>query len=249
MSPRIFLLGAPIDPVVEMEAVERIYTMLRSPGQYHVMTPNSEMLVEACRNESFLNALLGSALNLPDSIGLKWMAHFTRQSLPERVTGVDTVTALVKELPAEHAVFLLGAAEGVAQRAKEVLEKMNPHLKIVGTYAGSPAEEDARAIIDLIRQVQPHLLLVAYGAPKQDLWIARYLKELPSVRVAMGVGGTFDFLAGTALRAPRWMRFVGLEWFWRVLREPRRIKRIWNAVVVFPLLVVWYGRNAPQRKE
>ncbi|HAI98238.1 TPA: acetylglucosaminyldiphospho-UDP acetyl-beta-D-mannosaminyltransferase [Candidatus Peribacteria bacterium] len=223
----------------------RIRGMLAEPRFHHVMTPNSEMLVEACRNTAFRKILQAAALNLPDSIGLKWMAHLTGQTLPARVAGVDTVMALLKNLPEEHAVFLLGAAEGVAERAGGVLKKMNPRLKIAGTYAGSPGREDAQTIIDRICQAQPHLLLVAYGAPKQDLWIAEHARVLLSVRVAMGVGGTFDFLAGTAHRAPRWMRSVGLEWLWRVLLEPWRLKRIWNAVVVFPILVMRYGREAP----
>jgi len=230
---RVSLLGVPLDPVTQQEAVDLLLEFLRSNEQHHVMTPNSEMLVEARHNPEFKSVLNETSLNLPDSIGVKWFAR-----LPARVTGVDTVTALCRALDEETPVFLLGAAEGVAQRAGEVLKNLNVGLRICGTYAGSPKEEDAEAIIKRINDCQPHLLLVAYGAPQQDLWIHKYLKELPSVRVAMGIGGTFDFLAGTRKRAPRWMQRIGVEWLYRLIKEPKRIGRIWRAVAVFPLLAL-----------
>lgn len=247
--PRVVLLGVPLDPVTPEEAVACIKRYLAEEKQYHVMTPNSEMLVEASRNPAFRALLNDTSLNIPDSAGLLWMAKLTGQSLPERVTGVDTVSALCRELTEEHPVFLLGAAPGVAELAAEKLKAMNPRLKIAGCLSGSPREEDAQTIIEKIRAVSPHLLLVAYGAPTQDQWIQRHIRDLPSVRVAMGIGGTFDFLAGTRKRAPVFLQKTGLEWMWRLFREPKRIGRIWNAVVIFPLLVVQYGRGNPGKDK
>ncbi len=240
---RVRLLSVPIDPVISTDAVARIKQMLDLPGQFHVATPNAEMLVAAARDASFRQLLNRTALNLPDSVGLLYAARWTRQRLPQRVTGVDTVSRLCLSLPSEHTVFLLGAAPGVAGRAAAELQAHNPRLQIVGTFAGSPREEDASAIIALINRAAPHVLLVAYGAPAQDQWIDRHLNDLPSVKVAMGVGGTFDFLAGTAKRAPRWMRAVGLEWLWRLLLQPWRLPRIIHAVVLFPLLVLRHGQE------
>jgi len=97
---------------------------------------------------------------------------------------------------------------------------------------------DADQIIQAVNTSGAKLLLVAYGAPKQDLWIAKHLSKMPTVRVAIGVGGTFDFLSGTIKRAPRWLRSLGLEWLWRLILQPWRIKRIWTAVVIFPMLVL-----------
>ena len=239
--PRVVLLGVPIDALTQEEALLRIRMLLDESAPHHVATPNSEMLVEAAHNPLFRELLNRTDLNLPDSSGLLWMARWTGQRLPERVTGVDAVIALCRGLPTEHPVFLLGAAPGVAEQAAEKLKEMNPRLTVAGFFAGSPRKEDAPEIITRINAAQPHLLLVAYGAPAQDFWIAQHLKDLPSVRVAMGIGGTFDFLAGTRKRAPLWMQRLGLEWLWRLIREPRRIRRIWNAVVVFPLLVLRYG--------
>ncbi|HVW66209.1 MAG TPA: WecB/TagA/CpsF family glycosyltransferase [Candidatus Peribacteraceae bacterium] len=243
---RIVILGVPVDPLTRGEAVARLQSMLSSAGQHHVMTPNSEMLVAASHDEAFRSVLQKSDLNIADSQGLVWMSRLIGQSLPERVTGVDTVTDLCASLSKDHPVFLLGAAPGIAEKTADVLRVRNPHLTIVGTFAGSPKENDAMEIIRRIADAKPHLLLVAYGAPAQDLWIHEHLAKLPSVRVAMGVGGTFDFIAGTQIRAPKMLQSLGLEWLWRLMREPRRFTRILNAVVVFPWLAFRYRSGLPR---
>lgn len=240
LTPRITLLGIPLDPVTQSETLQRMHSFLVQEGQQrHVATPNSEMLVEASRNPAFRTVLQHTSLNLPDSRGLLLMARLWGQRILERVTGADTMRHLCSSIGPEHPVFLLGAAPGIAERAAEKLQKLNPRLRIAGTFAGSPQEEDAPAIIACIHAAAPHLLFVAYGAPAQELWIARHLCDCPTVRVAMGVGGAFDFLAGAQRRAPRWMQRVGLEWIWRVVLEPKRLPRIINAVVVFPVMCLW----------
>jgi N-acetylglucosaminyldiphosphoundecaprenol N-acetyl-beta-D-mannosaminyltransferase len=235
---RVTLLGVPVDALTKEAAVSTILQMLSEPRAHHVMTPNNEMLVEASRNPSFKEILQKSDLNLPDSTGLLWAARKTHQYLPERVTGVDTVTALCRTLDASHPVFFLGAGEGIGERAAAVLKSQNPQLNIAGTFSGSPNDEDAAILLQKIQAAQPHLLLVAFGSPKQDIWISQHLHQMPSVRVAMGVGGTFDFIAGTKKRAPAFMQKLGLEWLYRFVQEPSRWKRMWNAVVVFPWLVI-----------
>lgn len=241
---RVSLLGVPLDPVTADEAVRLLLGFLEGAGQRHVMTPNSEMLVEAVRNPAFHVVLQRSDLNLPDSVGLLLAARWTGQRLPERVTGVDTVARLCKSLGPEYPVFLLGARPGVAERAAAALQRANSRLHVAGTFAGSPSGRDAPEILRRIRSASPRLLLVAFGSPAQDLWIARHLADLPSVRVAMGVGGTFDFLGGKAQRAPRFLRTLGLEWLWRLIQEPRRLPRIWRAVVVFPVMVLNSSRTS-----
>lgn len=239
---RISLLGVPIDSLTKEEALTKLRSMLMSTSQHHVMTPNNEMLVESTRNSGFRSVLQKSDLNVPDSTGLLFAARLTGQSLRERVPGVDTVQELVKNLGPEHPVFFLGAAEGIAARAAAAMQVQNPHLQVAGCYSGSPRDA---GLVERINAAKPHLLLVAFGAPKQDLWIAENLKKLSTVRVAMGVGGTFDFLAGKIRRAPAGLRALGLEWLWRLVQEPRRIGRIFTAVIVFPILVLRYGKNAP----
>lgn len=246
MAARVHLLGVPVDAVTMREALAIIHGFLDNPALAphgatvgrHVMTPNSEMLVESGKNPQFREVMQRSALNLPDSQGLLLAARWTGQSLPERVTGVDTVQALCATLDERHPVFLLGAGSGIAEKAAEALQSRNPHLKIAGTFSGNPRREYAREIIAGINASRPHLLLVAFGSPQQDIWIAEHLPELSSVRVAMGVGGTFDFLAGVRKRAPVLVRKCGCEWMWRFIQEPSRWKRMWKAAVVFPRLII-----------
>lgn len=232
------LLGVPIDAVTMDQAVSRILRLLESHRQHQVATPNSEMLVEASDNEVFRRILQTTSLNIPDGAGLLFAARFAGTRLPERVTGVDTLQHLCRVLTAEHPVFLLGAQPGVAGRAAEVLKTQNPRLKIAGTFAGSPKETDSREAMARINATNATILFVAYGSPAQEMWIAKHLPSLTGIRVAMGVGGSFDFLAGVQKRAPVVFQKLYLEWLWRLFREPRRWRRIWNAVVVFPLMVL-----------
>lgn len=243
-AKRVFILGVPIDPLTREQVVDRLRAYLAGDVQRHVMTPNSEMLVEAHRNPAFRALLNRADLTMADGMGLLWVARMLGMRLPERVTGVDTVTDLCARLTEDCPVFLLGAGEGVAERAAAALVRRNPRLRIAGTFAGSPRPGDAAAIVRRINDVHPRLLLVAYGAPRQDEWIDRHLADCPSVRVAMGVGGTFDFLAGVQARAPAALRRLGLEWAWRLVREPKRLPRILRATVVFPFLALTAPRAA-----
>jgi N-acetylglucosaminyldiphosphoundecaprenol N-acetyl-beta-D-mannosaminyltransferase len=154
-----------------------------------------------------------------------------RAPLPERVTGVDLMERLTHHSYQMGAkIFLLGAAPGVAD---QVGQKWR-FDQIVGTYAGSPAAKEEDEIVQRINASGANMLFVAYGAPKQEEWIARNLIKMPQVKVAIGVGGAFDFVAGVRQRAPQWMSRMGLEWLWRVGQEPSRIKRILRATLVFP---------------
>lgn len=235
---RVFLLGVPVDPLTRAEATKRMLALLAADGQAHVVTPNNEMLVQATRDPAFHAVLRDAALALADSTGVVLAARLRGTPLPGRVPGADAVRDLCLRLDEACPVFFLGAGEGVAARAAEELRKANPRLRIAGTYAGSPRPEDAAGIAERVRASGARLLLVAYGSPAQDLWIARHRGEMPGVRVAMGVGGTFDFLAGTVRRAPAVLRGIGLEWAWRFALQPWRAKRMRDAVILFPWLAL-----------
>ena len=253
---RLSLLSIPVDAISERDALMRIASFFKMEGKFHVATPNPEMLVEAQKNAEFRGVLQSTALNLPDGVGLVWaMRKVARPSWPwsnagststgrmpvlQRITGTDTMEKLcsieARVCPPER-IFLLGAAPGIAQQTAKVLKEKNRILKEVGFFAGSPHPEDEEDIVQRINAFSPTLLFVAFGAPAQDLWIARNLPKLRTVKVAMGVGGAFDFIIGKQKRAPQIMRKMGVEWLWRLIREPRRIGRIWRAVVVFPYLI------------
>ena len=180
----------------------------------------------AQRDPIFFNILNRAAICVPDGVGLLWASQHLGSPLPERVTGSDGVP-LIARYAAERGwrIFFLGAAEGIAVRAADILRGENPSLRVVGTYAGSPAEDEEDGIVDMINRSEADILFVAYGAPKQDKWIARNLPRL-NVAMAMGVGGSLDFIAGTVTRAPGWMQDRGLEWLYRLVRQPWRLRRM-----------------------
>ncbi len=245
---RITILDVPIDCVAMPSAIERIRALLADGKKCLVTTPNPEMLVEATRNPSFRTVLQSATLALPDGYGLLLVSRMMGKRIPHRVTGTDTMIALCGLSPSPK-IFLLGAAEGVAAAAARVLCVRHPHLQIVGTFSGSPEPANDTAITHRINASGATLLFVAFGAPTQELWIARNLPRLTSVRVAMGVGGAFDFVAGKRRRAPVFVQSLHLEWLWRLLQEPSRVLRIWRAVIVFPMLVLTEDRRSLYRRR
>lgn len=179
---------------------------------------------------------------------------FCTKVFPERVTGTDlmeSICAVSRTLQPPFdklrvtkggiPIFLLGAKPGIAEKVKEILEIRYRGVNIVGTFSGSPLEDDFITIQALIAETQPQILFVAYGSPSQELWITEHLKKLKSVKIAMGVGGAFDFIAGERKRAPKWMQKTGLEWLYRIIQEPSRWKRIWNATVKFPIYFLFFS--------
>jgi N-acetylglucosaminyldiphosphoundecaprenol N-acetyl-beta-D-mannosaminyltransferase len=175
---------------------------------------------------NFHNILSRAAVCVPDGVGLLWAARHLGRSLPERVTGSDGVPMIAARAAQRGwRLFFLGAATGVAEKAATALRGQYPALQIVGIHAGSPAPEEEDAIVERVNSSGADILFVAYGAPEQDKWIARNLPRL-RVTMAMGVGGSFDFIAGVIPRAPHWMRRSGLEWLYRLYLQPWRIRRM-----------------------
>ncbi len=232
------------------------------PKKFLIVTPNPEMVVAAQTDLVFRKVLNSAQLVVADGIGIIWASYYLGSSrrgvwslissltrvlfrskklysvLPERVTGTDLLPALLKLAAArQQKVFLLGAAEGVASKIQTRFTKEIPELQIVGTYAGSPAESEEEEIRQKIENSGATMLVVAYGAPAQELWLARNLSLLKNIKLAIGVGGAFDFHAGVVRRAPQIFRQLGLEWLWRLLRQPSRATRIYTATWRFVGLV------------
>jgi N-acetylglucosaminyldiphosphoundecaprenol N-acetyl-beta-D-mannosaminyltransferase len=210
---------------------------------YQICTVSPEFVMIAQENPDFMGVLREADLCVADGVGLLFAARYVGHTLPERVTGSDGVPLIADRAAREGwKLFLLGAAPGVAERAAARLIAQNPGLQIVGTYAGSPALEEEEAIIQRVNASDADILFVAYGAPRQDQWIARNRDRL-NVRVAMGVGGTLDFIAGVVPRAPRWMRRLALEWLFRLIRQPWRWRRMLR-IPRFVWAVFWHRERA-----
>ena len=202
-----------------------------------VCTVNPEFIMTARRHPGFAQVLEAADLCTPDGVGVLWAARRAGVRLKERVTGSDGIYRLCERAAAQGwRVFFLGAAPGIAKRAAAELASLYPGLSIAGTFAGSPADTDWPQIRQLLVAAQVDLLFVAYGHPRQDIWIHQHREELP-VAVALGIGGAFDFVAGTAPRAPLWLRRLGLEWLYRLARQPWRWRRM-AALPLFALLVL-----------
>lgn len=226
MRYRINLLDTWIDKVDLEEAVARIDTFVRIGTPRQVVTANVDFLRLATENRGFRDLINTSDLVVPDGMPLLWGSRLLGDPLPERVTGVELVLACARLSALKgYTIFLLGAAPGIAAEAADALRERYPGARIVGTYAppmGPFSEATEATMLRLIEETRPDMLFVAFGAPKQDQWIRTHLHELKAP-VCMGVGATFDFLAGRVSRAPLWMQYRGLEWLYRVMQEPTRL--------------------------
>ena len=227
-AARFRLLGVGVDRVTIEQAADWAVTAVAAhDGAAHqIVTINPEFVIAARRHRAFRDVLNRANLATADGIGIVWAARILGDHLPERVGGVELLERLAAKMQARRmSLFLLGAADGVAAEAARALLLRYPRLVIAGTYAGSPRSVEASEIVDRIRRARPDILLVAFGAPAQDLWIARHQPRI-GVPVAMGVGGAFDYLAGRATRAPRAIQRAGFEWLYRLLHQPWRWRRM-----------------------
>lgn len=237
---RIEILEIPFDKVTMESALNLILQRLKTKDQqpFFIATPNPEMLLAARKNQEFKKILQNTDLNIPDGFGIILAAKVNHTPLLQRVTGTDLMQKICEHAPKGTKIFLLGAGPGIAEKTGEKLVAQNPNLKIVGNHSGSAAIEEEQSILQMINDSGAEILFVAFGAPKQELWIVRNLHNLKTVKVVMGVGGAFDFISGTRKRAPNLMRKIGLEWLFRLIIQPTRIKRIYNATIKFPLVFI-----------
>jgi N-acetylglucosaminyldiphosphoundecaprenol N-acetyl-beta-D-mannosaminyltransferase len=221
--------GVPIDDVTLSETVDRVAELVergRVTGRTHqVATVNVNFIVNAVADPTLLSLLQRADLAIPDGMPLVWGSRLLGSPLRERVAGADLVPALAERSAASgYSMYLFGAAEGVARRAAALLRARHPGLRVIGEsgpFFATPDEMDHGAL-QRIREAQPDILCVALGHPKQERWIEMYRRAL-GVPVAIGVGGSLDFLAGATRRAPGWMQRSGVEWVHRAMREPGRL--------------------------
>ena len=211
------------------EAVDRIIAMARTPEPQFAVTPNVDHIVQMRRDAEMRAVYREAGLSLCDGMPLKWAMSWLGRPLKEKVSGSDLAAALCGAAARNGLrVFFLGAAPGVAEECARRLAERFPGLKVAGVHSPPLGFEEKpeveKGVVETVRRARPDLLLVALGTPRQEKFIHRHLREM-NVPMSVGVGAAFDFIAGVVPRAPRWMRRRGLEWLWRLAREPKRLWR------------------------
>ncbi len=263
MKDSVSIADIPFHPVTYPQAIDQIQKMVESKGQHYVVTPNPEMIVESGKSDEFKKILQKASLSIPDGIGILWAAYYLslpkthggffaylqlfgtlfnilihpkeiHSVLPQRVTGSDLLRHVVDASQFyKWRIFLLGAYPGVAKKAVDQLLEDYPDAIFAGSYAGEPTDAHFETIQQRLEQAKPDIVFIAYGSPAQEKWIAEHLKKLTFVKVAIGVGGAFDFASKKVRRAPGLMQRLGLEWLFRLFLQPWRWRRIWRATGVF----------------
>lgn len=233
------ILGVPVHPLTMNESVAVLEEKLQKKEQAFVVTANAEIIMMCQQDKGYNNIVSEQAdLVLPDGAGAVWAGRYLGNEVPERVAGFDLYNQLLK-LSADkgYKVYFFGGAPGVAEAAKNKAEELYPGVQIVGCRNGYFNETEEEAIIKEINDAAPDMLFVALGAPKQEKWLVKYRNQLKP-RVLMGIGGSFDVLAGKMERAPKWMQEASLEWAFRLYKQPSRFMRM-LALPKFVLKVIF----------
>ena len=222
---QVNILGIRVDAITMAEALNQVETFICERQPRLVATANAEMVMLA-QEDQLLSGILNSAdLVLADGAGVVWAAKRLGAGVPERVAGFDlTQELLARAAISGYRIFWLGAAPGIAETAAQNASRRYPGLITVGIHDGYFASED-RTIIQMVWETRPDILLCALGVPKQEKWLREHLAQL-QVPVSIGIGGTFDVMAGKVKRAPVWMQRAGLEWSYRLIRQPSRLIRM-----------------------
>lgn len=224
---RIKFLNTEVDNLTMSEAVKRIEQLILKKKPSYVVTPNVDHIVKLENDTEFQEVYREADLILTDGKPLIWISNMKGKPIKEKISGSDLFPR-VCELAAKknYKVFLLGAAEGIAERAANNLKAKYNGLNIVGTYSPNFGfendEKEINEIIKMINEARPEILAVGLGAPKQEKFIWKFKNEL-NVPISLAIGASIDFEAGNIKRAPKWMQNIGFEWFYRLCKEPKRM--------------------------
>lgn len=225
-SPRVSILGIPVDRVTMDEALARIDGFVADGGPHLVVTADSSGIVAAQTDAFFKDLLLHADLVTPDSVGILWAAKRQGMPIEARVSGVDLVDALcARSADKGYRIFFLGAEPGVAEMAAERLRLRHPGCRIVGARHGYFPPESDEVVAREVAEAKPDILFVAMGIPRQEKFILA-TQEIIGAKVAMGVGGSLDVFSGRTRRAPRLFQRMKLEWLWRLMLNPRKYQKV-----------------------
>ena len=221
---KIDVMGVQFDNVTMDEALLKSDALLEQPGASYAVTPNSEIVYEAMHDADLMDLLNHADLVLPDGAGVVLGSKILKTPLKEKVAGVDFADRLLGRLAETGgSVYLLGSKPGIAELAAEKMLQKHPGLTVCGMADGYFKEE--APVVEKINAADPDVLFVCLGAPKQEKFMVAHREEL-NVRLMIGLGGSLDSFAGTVKRAPKWMIACSLEWLYRLIKEPRRFKRM-----------------------
>lgn len=248
-SKRIRILDVPVDMVNNEQAMEIFKGLMDRPGCDLIVTPNSEIIMNATKDKELKSLIEEAGLIIPDGIGLVYASKIIGEPLSERVTGVDFLSRILGYLEETgKSVYLLGSKPAneerasVAELAGENMLIKYPGLKIAGTHDGYFKKEEEAALVEEINASGAEFLCVALGAPKQEKFIYEHRNEFTNVKAGIGVGGSLDVWAGTVKRAPKFYQEHGLEWLYRFIQEPSRYKRM-AQLPLFMIKVIAKGKK------
>lgn len=247
------ILGVKVDNFTKQETLNKISEFLFSNKSHKIFTPNPEMLVDAQKDQYFREILNSGDLNVCDGFGLSLVSGI------KRYPGIDLMLDICNLAQEKNkSIFLLGSGDfEIIKETAEVLQKKIPKIKIVGFHPGNKIKsnfennrkvliynkEENDDLIDDIILLAPDILFVGFGHGKQEKWIDENIADLPSLKIVMGVGGSFDFISGKIKRAPKFLRQIGLEWLYRLIKQPSRINRIFKATFIFIFKVLANKNN------
>lgn len=239
---KVNILGVNVDMVNIDQAADAVMSFFEEDRLHTVFTPNSEIIMMAYEDEEFCKILNNSDLLTADGIGVVYASRILKKPIPERAAGYDIAVKVVEKLQhSGHKLFLFGGKPDIADIAKQKLEQQYEGIQIVGTRNGYFSEHDEDEIVNEINNSGADILFVCLGAPRQEKWIAKHYDKL-KVRVAMGIGGSLDVFAGHVERAPEFWCNLGLEWFYRLMKEPWRFMRM-MALPKFAMTVLFKGKR------
>ena len=239
---KVDILGCNVDRIGMDQTLQKIAEFIQSRKPHHIITLNAEIIYKAQSDPRLKEIINEADIVTPDGSGVVWASKHLNAPVPERVTGIDLTLKLTELAPKKGWTFYFyGGAPSVAETAAQNLQKKYNGIKIVGTCHGYITEAEKQNLLEDIKQKQPDILLVALGAPGQEFWIKDHQKTL-QVPVCIGVGGSLDVIAGRVKRAPLFLQKSGLEWLYRLLKEPHRIGRM-TALPKFTVLVRLKGKK------
>lgn len=249
----VYIAGTRIDNLTFNEAISRIETLIKQQKPSYVVTPNVDHIIQLQDDHEFFIIYRNADLVLVDSMILLWAARYLKFPFKEKISGSDLFPALCEASSSKgYKIFLLGGRPIAAEKAIEEIRKKHPAINITGSYCPpygfEKDKEENKRIIEMIKKARPDILFIGLGAPKQEKWIYRNMKDY-SVPVSIGVGVTFEFIAGMVKRAPVWMQKNGLEWLWRLIQEPTRLWRRYFKDLAFFFLILKQKREQKKSKD